>query len=478
MLIYLLKVTVIWMIFLLLFEGLYKKSRWFNANRFFLVLALLTGIVLPMIPWSFPESPAREAVVNNWNVLSRISPAAEAHPETPARHAGWETILSGIYGGGLLVFFVIHIREVIGITRSVAYGSYENRNGHKIFTGNKPHAPYSFMNRVFIYRPGQYTSQELEYMIRHEQAHVRNKHWLDLLLLQFFCMVFWFHPLVYRYRHLLKLTHEYQADDFAAGDNHYGYGHFLLQQTLLKGVPSIAHSFHFSPIKNRINMLTQTKAMRSGWKYAIALPALFCCTFLMAQSHRPDARIRKGNITIYKGNTFEWGSEIIDTVPVLDPVSGEELVHVSRHSPGIVKVNQEKVFNESEVSIPARYRRSNMDFSDYLMKELKSRSKLIPGSVTRIQIRNAVIDKNGKMIYYDIMYLNADMSGLNMPGFSGNPALDPVIEEIIDRSGDWNPAMKNGKPVYSFIAGTTSVALKPLHFKARPLVNDSVIKRN
>jgi hypothetical protein len=283
--------------------------------------------------------------------------------------------------------------------------------------------------------------------------------------------------MVWRYRHLLKLTHEYQADEFAAAENHYEYGHFLLEQTLLTGAPSIAHSFYFSSLKNRIKMLTRTQTrMRSGWRYAAVIPALFGCTFLMAQDRSPDSKIKKGNITFYRGNTFEWAQEAVDSVIVEDPVSGERGYQTSSHSLGIVRVNQEEVFPESEASIPAQYRAHAVDFSSYLTQELKSRSTVIPDSVAQIQIINLVVDKKGKIIYYDVLYLNEYMHGRSLGGFSSNPVLDPIIEKIVDNSGNWAPAMKDGKPVNEFIAGASGVVtLKPLHFRVQ--VSPDVFKQ-
>jgi beta-lactamase regulating signal transducer with metallopeptidase domain len=141
------------------------------------------------------------------------------------------------------------------------------------------------MGRVFLTSTAFSDPKELEYIILHEAAHSTRKHWLDLWISQLACMLFWFHPLIWRYRYLLRLQHEYEADSMAAGKDPYSYGQFLLRQTLLRGVPAIAHSFHFSPIKNRIHMLTKKQSFSPGnWNYLLLIPVLLGCTLLMANT--------------------------------------------------------------------------------------------------------------------------------------------------------------------------------------------------
>ena len=45
---YLLKVTIAWTLFLLLFEMLYKNNTKFTANRMYLLLSMVTALLLPV----------------------------------------------------------------------------------------------------------------------------------------------------------------------------------------------------------------------------------------------------------------------------------------------------------------------------------------------------------------------------------------------------------------------------------------------
>jgi beta-lactamase regulating signal transducer with metallopeptidase domain len=206
MLLYLLKVTLFWAVFLLLFEALYKKGAHFNGNRVYLLLALFIGTLLPLVTIPLPDSVAGANVMDGLQrvrsgTLNRELIVASGNNKV----INWKMLLEIVYGTGAVIFLALNIREIFLIIRHAIYGNYEEWHHHKIFTGQKVHAPYSFMGWVFIRDPAHYKEQELDYILKHELAHSKNLHWLDLLIMQFFCILFWFHPLVWRYRHLLKL---------------------------------------------------------------------------------------------------------------------------------------------------------------------------------------------------------------------------------------------------------------------------------
>ena len=340
---------------------------------------------------------------------------------------------------------------------------------HKVIVTGKMHAPYSFMGRISITDPQTYTTQELAYILRHEAAHNDKRHWLDLLLLQCACTICWFHPLIWRYRYLLLLQHEYEADDLAAADNTYDYGHFLLQQTLLGGVPSIAHSFHFSPIKNRIYMLTQQNKMNpNAWKYLFLFPALLCCTLLMAKNTGSTERTRQGQITSYRGNTFTWRKT--DTIfydkehnrAILAPDGDTSKQQI------ICKMNDEAVYQNEYLSTPATFGADPTSYSHYLKEQFVAQCKNIPDSLATVNVQNIVIDKNGKVVYYELRYDNFRPNFKNFDhAFAGlEPVLDQIMDKIIAESPRWTPAKIDSQPANSTISFGTGISLKTVSFRA------------
>jgi beta-lactamase regulating signal transducer with metallopeptidase domain len=457
---YLIKVTLIWALLLALYELLYRKSPAYTLNRVYLFLALFAGLLLPLIP--LPEfigkTSALGEVSRNMQRLNKgMNPAAPQAAAAPAgSDIGAATVLWWLYSAGALIAFLISLRELVLILRTAIYGQYSTISTYRIFSSSKPHAPFSFMGWVFISDPSLYDEDSLEYIFRHEDAHNRRWHWLDTILIQLFFVVFWFHPLVWRYRYLLKLNHEYEADYYAAGNNAYEYGHFLLQQTLLKGTPSIAHSFHFSPIKNRINMLTKTKK-RSGWRYAFTVPLLLGCTLLFAESNKKDERVKVGNKTTYKGHEFEWTSQPIDTLEVEDPTTGERRFIISQGKSHIRNMDGDSIYTDENNRVtPAQFRHNNQDLIGYTMPLLKKEAT-IPDSIRIISLSNMIIDESGKLRYYDIECITGKGYYVLSDPASPLRLYGKVVDRIMDGSPAWLPALIGGRKVKMRMAGQQTI---------------------
>ena len=57
----------------------------------------------------------------------------------------------------------------------------------------------------------------LRTVLAHERAHIRRRDWLVHVLVWFVCALFWFHPLAWQTRRLLRRDAEHAADDIALG---------------------------------------------------------------------------------------------------------------------------------------------------------------------------------------------------------------------------------------------------------------------
>lgn len=467
--IYLLKVTLIWSILLLCFELLYKKSPYYKTNRLYLLATLVLGLVLPLLPVTIPIAATpggnTNTIVRFNNQLQQLNVQQEI-PKDRAVPFNYTLLFAWLYGTGAAIMLLVSIYDIVLILRKAIYGSYQIYAGHKIFNTGKAHAPFSFFGWIFIGRPEEYTDAELVFILKHEDTHNNNRHWLDILIMQCFIVVFWFHPLVWRIRHLLKLQHEYEADQSAAGADAYSYGHFLLQQTLMSAPHAIAHSFHYSPIKLRIKMLTQSRNKRP-WKYLALVPALLGCTLLMARSDNNDQKNRVGDRTTYAGNTFDWKKQPTDSVKLKDPVSGKRYTVREVAPPQIISMNGAKVYHEDSlkfgVSVMAQFRHNGQSIHEYLKGKLLEQVGTVPDNLDRIDLANMVVDERGKIVYYDLVvtYRQPDaFSSYVNNNVIDDPKYAGIIAKIIKESPDWLPGMMDAKPVPVFFANGSSLIFK------------------
>jgi hypothetical protein len=240
----------------------------------------------------------------------------------------------------------------------------------------------------------------------------------------------------------------------AAGKDRYSYGQFLLGQTLLSGVSSIAHSFHFSPIKNRIRMLTKKQRFSSGnWSYLLLIPVLMGCTLLMANTIVNDPL--KGNQKVFRGNVFSWRE---DDSSISDGQK-EDVQLMPGYKKGksqvIISMNDEKVYQNDSLQTKATYGDADTAFASYLIKEFRGLCKNTRDSLTYLVNINVVIDKGGKIVYYDANYDRLTRTSEQQmfwdPFYILDPQPDQFVEKIIDKAPLWKPAMIDGKPVNSFV---------------------------
>ncbi len=144
--------------------------------------------------------------------------------------------------------------------------------------------PFSFFNWVFISATNDFSEAEQAEIIAHEKAHVRQKHALDLLLIEFLGLLLWFNPLSYFYKKALRDTHEYLAD--AETITHFSdkkqYLNLLINQHFVgRNLPFVTKFHHYSLLKKRVIMITKSPSRGiAKLKIMLAVPALFLCVFM------------------------------------------------------------------------------------------------------------------------------------------------------------------------------------------------------
>jgi TonB family protein len=93
--------------------------------------------------------------------------------------------------------------------------------------------------------------------MNHEMVHIRQKHWVDLLLSGVVCTVQWFNPVIWIYSRFMRQNHEYLADQTALqhSSDPAVYRAALLNQIIGSPVVDLGNSFNYSLNKKRFTMM-------------------------------------------------------------------------------------------------------------------------------------------------------------------------------------------------------------------------------
>jgi len=446
---YLLNASLVWLVCLVLYDLFFRKETFHSQNRIFLTASVLAGFVLPLIQWETTsvarinpdlETPLETISRTKQNVVATSAAAADSFNTV--------TVLWMIYFIGVSISIILMIREMVALLRLYGRGHHSKQSSFTIVYTGQPHSPFSFFKTIFVSGRDQYTPEEWNALIAHEMAHGNLYHSIDKLMLLFLRGALWFHPLVHLYYNRLIMVHEYQADE-AGVKNIDNYETFLLEQTLLAGAPSFTHSFS-SPIKNRIFMLTRTSSKSHLFKYFLAAPVVLLLILICTNTGFSFDKVRKGNIIYVNGNKIEMKGFLPDTIPVFDPVTGESTVKVVTRDSLPFRLNEEPIYSDDNKSLFMPVINGNENsMEEFIFNSLLPALNKLPDGDYRLAITNMVVDKNGKLVYYELGDFGANWGMKDKISIPDNikAEINQRVRNALENDVSFKPATLKGKKV-------------------------------
>lgn len=285
-----------------------RNGVFHSYNRWYLLGSGGLALVLPWVRLPFSSQLPGETVF----AILQPTGSGGGPVVLPAGHpvgiGGWWSGSWGVdalyvgYGIGMAVFVFFLLRSLHYLWKLSRRYPYTLREGIRFFETGEPGTPFSFMNRLFWNRELAVDSETGRSIFRHEIYHIRQRHSLDLLVLEILRCLFWINPFFHLILRELKVVHEFLADRYAlageggpeAGLSGNGasetansreqYAEFLVWLSV-RGVhtPALVHPFFHTTLKRRITMILQTTPMRphliSRW---MALPLLLALVAVTA----------------------------------------------------------------------------------------------------------------------------------------------------------------------------------------------------
>ncbi|WP_457611399.1 M56 family metallopeptidase [Lutibacter sp.] len=273
---YLLKASGIVVILFLFYYTFLRNETFFNSIRGYFIIGLLIVLIIPLI-----EIPIYvKAIVSQIN----FSDYAEiTNSEVAAYSIDWQQITLIIYAIGVLFFSFKFLIQLISLGLLISKHPLTKQGDFYFIETLKNVSPFSFFN-IIVYNKNQFSINELQHIINHEKAHVRQWHSIDVILSHLLVITLWFNPFVWLYKKAVQQNLEFLADSYALGltNNHKLYQLTLLKTSGANYCTEITNSFYNSLLKKRIIMLHKKRSTtKSQWKYALLLPILvvFIVTF-------------------------------------------------------------------------------------------------------------------------------------------------------------------------------------------------------
>jgi len=263
-LIYFLKASIFLVVFYTFYFGFFKNETFHKANRYFLVVGAIVALVLPFFKSAAIQNttviPTEiQDVAYEWYFESEdmvVSPALETY--------SYFDVFKFIYLTGLILAVTIFLMRFI--KTFVWFKSNKNTQG----------TAFSFFGKIFV----DQNLEQKSVVFKHENIHVEQRHFLDLIFFEILQIVFWFNPVVYFYKKSICIIHEFLADEAASkiSQDKVAYASLLVsKQFSIQPVTIFTqHFFNHSTLKSRIIMLSKNPSKKTALlKYGLLAPAFF-----------------------------------------------------------------------------------------------------------------------------------------------------------------------------------------------------------
>ena len=404
---------VLWVAYRLLFTN----SNRFQFNRFYLLMAMLFSLALPLFGLLMGESsPQMVAFKHNLfhgfmlnEITITYGGKAVLGADATTADGSWAhlffwQVLWIVYLLGVAVMGLLFLFKMGKLAVMIIRSSKRKMEDYTMVFTHKEHGPYSF------FRYAIFPDEQLDpAIVRHELSHIAHHHSWDILMVELMKIFQWFNPFIYLYKRELQSLHEYIADDdvVATGADKRDYMMLILQQCTAVDFSDMSNNFSLILTKKRIKMITRhEKAKGLWWRLLVALPVL--AILLVA-----NARVSAQQMTRTEQTVYEISSEEIMDIrtQTADHDTIYDVVEVMPEYPGGLEAM-------------GKYLSENISYPE------EAKDKNIKGRV----FISFVVEKDGSVT--DVML----MRGIGEP-------CDSEALRVVRAMPNWKPGMQDGKPV-------------------------------
>jgi TonB family protein len=269
------KVAVYLIAFYLVYSIMLSRDTSYSRNRAYILLSLLSALIFPLITLQ-TFKPLNIQFFGKF--LSEVFITASAGGTKTFNSGSYNASLlqtiNSIYIIGVIVFIIKLLIDLFNLLFLILRHRDEGRCIIRFHGFNT--SGFSAMGYIFI--NARLSPDDSGEIIRHEQNHLKQNHFIDIIFIEIIKAFQWFNPVVYLFNRSLRAIHEYQADQecLSSGVPMVNYQNLLLNQVFKSRAFNLTNSFsNPSLIRKRMVMMTKkrTSAIASA-KMLIVVPVI------------------------------------------------------------------------------------------------------------------------------------------------------------------------------------------------------------
>ncbi|MGD1962011.1 MAG: M23/M56 family metallopeptidase [Fulvivirga sp.] len=334
--------TTFWVYFIIFL----KRKTFFNLNRWFLLTSLLFSFFAPFCQTLIPK-PSRNAVENiihqspitNVIVEKTEFISQEVEQTFSSLEYNYSLWIVVAYFTGFAVFLLRFLTGIFKIVMLYRKGSYRVLQKRRVYEHDFIDQPFSLFRSIHV--PKSWHMKIPKEILDHEKEHIKQWHFIDILIIEVAAVFLWFNPIVYLYKRAIRLNMEYLADRsvISQGGDLLNYQSMLVSMALIKNNYSTLTINFTTPLKTRIEMMTKKNS--KPWAKFSLLGIIPAAAMLMALSTREELKMPIKESIASSGLLIEFNDK-----PEGLPIQRGQLIKISsKYGMQAHPVKKEEVFH-------------------------------------------------------------------------------------------------------------------------------------
>ncbi len=296
---YVIKSTISITVLYLLYYILLRNIKAFEFNRFYLLFTFVFSLAIPFVQFSTEINlPITQSIPDYSYTINKITTQTViVDKQTNTASLNFIDFLTIIYllvSAILLIRFIFNLYKII---KTIKNSKCVEKTFPIILLSTNNSLPYSFLQYIIVNK-SEYDNGNIENdLILHEQTHCKQKHSIDILLIEIIKVVFWFNPIIWILRKEIQVIHEYLADKrVLQTQNLKDYQHILLNLVFRNNSIYLASDFNYSLTKKRLIMMTRNNYLAKSIVRRIAIvPLVLLLAISLTYSQKTIPKDSLGN---------------------------------------------------------------------------------------------------------------------------------------------------------------------------------------
>jgi len=261
-----------------------RNKKFHQYNRFYILAVFLLSFMIPLIKIQLDKMNAEKAAMQFIYVLADYNASIEKSIASEGFQFNWNMIAIAVYISISVFFLSTFIMALVRIKKLLKQHEPVSFGDIFLVLTNVKGTPFSFFKYIFWNEEIDIQSATGQQILKHELAHVQEKHSVDNITMQVVMVFGWFNPFFWLARKELHMIHEFIADKKSVNNGDTSsFAEMLLAASYPQKLFLLTNSFFFSPIKRRLLMITNNKNPRFSYlRRLVVLPLLAIVVMMFA----------------------------------------------------------------------------------------------------------------------------------------------------------------------------------------------------